>query len=459
MQYKSPIKILTHFLQKGENLKDISFIHLKKRVLAEFELSNKLTIRTSKGDFSKNEIINIFDSINDKTLNHHLIILEHPDLLYFLENNKIKDELIFDGSIYNEPDFVNFLSPFVANSIGLFFLSILKNDQPPFEITDFENLPILRKDEHLIKNRVIAFLENRINEIEQVQLLFGKTKELPVITNYFNTEFIHALNCLPSKHFNIERSLFIECGIDFIKAFLINKVDNYDYLKDIKYIQKQLSNLNVNDYLLEELLELTKFIYSYVPASKRRSDSRKGIAAVVIGFFIVILAIANNDNKKSHQLYDYSNPPWQKELNKQLNKMYQDDIDSLFMDIPRIRREENKNAFDSIGERLKEAIRNADSIRKLLDAQLIDTLLSKNKHLINNDSSLEIANTRIKDSLLSRKNTLTKKDSIFDTIQKRMNKKDLEVIRAILDSTRNDIKNNLNFIDSFVAPKNKTVNP
>lgn len=63
MQYLSPKTLFSIFNADSEAFTSLDFNQIKKRALAEFELSGKLTIKVNSKELSKNDILQLIDQI------------------------------------------------------------------------------------------------------------------------------------------------------------------------------------------------------------------------------------------------------------------------------------------------------------------------------------------------------------------------------------------------------------
>ncbi len=126
--YTSPLGFLKSF---GLEYETSNLNLLKKKLLAELDLSGKSTITIKNKEYTKHDIVNIADNLKDvKDLNFHQAILEDPFLLDFLELTILKyDGKIIKKTLYEEGQFIDWVSPYFLTAYTHFAHQIMaKND-------------------------------------------------------------------------------------------------------------------------------------------------------------------------------------------------------------------------------------------------------------------------------------------------------------------------------------------
>ncbi len=89
MSYKSPLHILESFDIDAIQLSHQEIIRLRKKLLAEFNLSGSTTIDINKREYTKDEIIGQIDTLkNLDDLESHLQLYKNKEILSFCEQPK-----------------------------------------------------------------------------------------------------------------------------------------------------------------------------------------------------------------------------------------------------------------------------------------------------------------------------------------------------------------------------------
>jgi len=86
----------------------------RKKLLAELELTGGDTVELNGRKFTKNELIDYFEELQQENIAAwHLAIAEDPVLLRFLQDAAINAGGLFrEAGIYDEPDFITWISPY-----------------------------------------------------------------------------------------------------------------------------------------------------------------------------------------------------------------------------------------------------------------------------------------------------------------------------------------------------------
>lgn len=177
MQYSSPFH---HFPQESiatlaDNPQQLRLI--RKRLLAEIELSNTQSIWVNGRELTKFDVINLFDSLqNEKNLELHLAIFMEKDLLDFLEKGRTPSAFSFthNPKLADEGN-IRFISPYYKETaFELLSKAFVKKSAIPFSVffsgthlmteqDTFDLYALLDKKLKLI-HHTLKRLENKIEE-------------------------------------------------------------------------------------------------------------------------------------------------------------------------------------------------------------------------------------------------------------------------------------------------------
>lgn len=87
MPYQSPLHILDSLQIQPDDLTPVTLNQLRKKILAEFNLKNEVTITIGKQQYTKDEVLKAIDRLKDvEHLNSHSLIFKNKPLLTWLEN-------------------------------------------------------------------------------------------------------------------------------------------------------------------------------------------------------------------------------------------------------------------------------------------------------------------------------------------------------------------------------------
>lgn len=134
MQYISPVPLLETLNGEQPDKKSISLA--RKKMLAELEL-NGGSVDINGGELSKNDIINLFDELQQgDNLSYHFAVANDAVLLRLLEYNIIeKGDRFNDNELYDGPQFIEWISPYFFNSFSIFARECLLGSQVSIKIS------------------------------------------------------------------------------------------------------------------------------------------------------------------------------------------------------------------------------------------------------------------------------------------------------------------------------------
>jgi hypothetical protein len=312
MQYQSPIKVLSSFLNEGEDFSKTDLNILKRRILAEFELSGNSTISTGEGEFSKNDILAIFEKQKTSDdFQYHLMIAGMPDILEFLEYNYVETIIKFDSPLFSDNKFLNFISPYLANSLGNFFAACILN--PEFNVKNAlqQSYPILPEHETYLLEPVYSAVDEIITAIEEIKPTLPSKENIPQAVSYFGHARIRVFNLLPQKYFTTAIDLYGSCGIDFIVEYLEKSGSRVVYNDDIKFIFRQMQKLQISGNVKSKIAAIEEFMSGYQSKAETSSSSSGAGRFVFFIIFVVItvlrLALSDSHSSRYNNYQDYSN--------------------------------------------------------------------------------------------------------------------------------------------------------
>jgi len=306
MQYKSPFGILTNFISGNESLINLDFALLKKRIFAEFELSGKTTIGNKGNEFSKNDFIQWFENIKKyKDFEHHILISDLPDLQLLLENNEIKKQLSFNNSHYQNNGFISFISPYLAESLGLFLSNQIKERKRPVKLEYQTKFPLLKEHEPILIEPVSLAIGEIITDINDMCSYFLPTESFPDTRVYFSDNIVATIGSLPGIYFSKETELYTRCGIELIHFLSKPTKNGIPQLSTAKYIQKQLLKIELNPEIRNKIKLQNIPNEDFAIKTKSKNDPGKGclktflliIGIIVISLFRWICKSSDNEQQ------------------------------------------------------------------------------------------------------------------------------------------------------------------
>lgn len=262
MKYLNPLSFLTKMNGGPVDMRDNAALSLlRKKMLAEVELSDDKLLKVDGQLFSKNDLLQFFDRLQSTQEGiYHQQIAADPVLLHFLETGGMRGR-IGDHALYQDAAFLFFIAPYYEPLFTVAILNSLKHQ----EVTMLEALfsgPLLLDGTHTTTSyrHVLRYLKSLDNELKAATetLNNGAAYSWKYLSRFANPTLIQQLNILPAE-FNKWRSDF---GISLINLALAI------YTKDFKQGMKVLA--------LAEVLHTTEYVQERVQVRKKELlDYRK----------------------------------------------------------------------------------------------------------------------------------------------------------------------------------------
>lgn len=132
--YRSPIRTFQELGISTENLDPNQLRIERKRLLLEIQISDTQTTQLADKELSKNDVIQLFDELERVShLDYHTAIFKHPVLLTLLEDYTVslvsikKEHKIFFDTQEEWDQFIDFISPYLANAIDKLLSKVIRN--------------------------------------------------------------------------------------------------------------------------------------------------------------------------------------------------------------------------------------------------------------------------------------------------------------------------------------------
>ena len=260
MKYLNPLAFLTKMNGGPVDLRDNAALSLlRKKMLAEVELSDDKLLKLDAQLLSKNDLLQFFDRLQStQELIYHQQVAADPVLLHFLETGEMTGR-IADHVLYKDADFLLFIAPYYEPLFTVAILNSLeKQDVPTMEYL-FSG-PLLLDGEHITASyrRVLRYLKTMDNQLKATteSINNGAAYRWKYLVHYAQPTLIRLLNILPNE-FNKWRS---DYGISLINLALAI------YTKDFKQGMKVLAlaeALHTTDYVQERVQVRKKELLVY----------------------------------------------------------------------------------------------------------------------------------------------------------------------------------------------------
>jgi len=337
--YRSPFRIVDANVIPTDNGALRSVLNLeKKKLLAEFEIAGSTSISFQGQELHRQDVLSLFEELNSPDIfGFHRAIWGDKDLLYFLEEAQVRiGHYWASNDLYDEPDFLQFISPYYALAYNKFLQAFLNNNRTLYEFdTLFRNGALIldAAADDAFRYATRYFLEKK-NELLVVSYKAknGEKIHLQELRQIFSDDQIYVLNHLPD-------------GFMALRYELTNILNNLCVVFDKKSLNKEAlavieraATIHQEDEELKNLVPANlRIIRSKQDKGIFRTNPNTGKRTINYGWIIFLLIIVirlgivgdacNNYSQKSEEvpilIYDSA-------INKQEIRKILNGEDSVF---------------------------------------------------------------------------------------------------------------------------------
>jgi hypothetical protein len=292
MQYLSPSTFSGETLSASLDIKAIQLA--RKKLFADLELSGGSTIELNGKAFTKNDIIQYFESLlKEDALSYHNAVGEDQVMLIFLEHAWIgRKEKFQNNSLYEDVQFIQWISPYFCNSFITFM-------EACFQAPDEEGLTALLNNRLLMTpgdiekcwEAVTRFIMNDIATLERYHTQ-GKTNNgagdvtLSQLRDLMDFHKIRIIQLLPVGRFASLRDKYALC---MQNACIVTFNNHIRYRSNVKTWMENAQLLAVTFEIKAQLGEKMEEMDAILaPAENQQSESG---GAAVVKFIIIALVI------------------------------------------------------------------------------------------------------------------------------------------------------------------------
>lgn len=306
MLYTSPFDILNLPTAELQQL-DKRMLQLKKKqLLAELQLQSGDVITLSGKEFTKNDIVALFEQLEqDDALSMHAAIAADPALLQFLQTGKINPGQKFNyNPLYQEPDFIAFVSPYYKEAFNRHILKALASNDYTRIAGIFGNPVLLTGEDYdHCFGKLHGYLEEKLHGVIQLKERFAANNrtDLSSLHDYYIYDWVNTLNKLPEEFANFREDYTIELynlAVDLWNGKRRNEARTLLYGIESIDASPHMKNL------IADLQRQTSHVQE--PASSGRSGGGSSMVWVVISLVIMAIRIGVTCNRSSNNnKYDF----------------------------------------------------------------------------------------------------------------------------------------------------------
>lgn len=288
MKYISPFKLLALDTVLSDS-KELGKI--KKQILAEFELAQETVIDIRGYTIEKTTALKLLDELeNPKVEAFHYNVFQDKNLLLFLEKG-VRGRFS-DNDIYNEADFLNFVSPYFREIYNL-------NQYRAFIKNDFNLIGKMASMRMLISNsdldgcyqKTCRLIVQKIEEIDTIGRNFNFRTTERTLSPYYNHQLINSLNALPkyfSPYLDRYASSLLTLAIEINNNHSQHRLA-YSIVREIRFVKA--SSL-VKSMIEEIYKQMPRYNEYEVPASSISDTSSNNYWKFIYPLVVICIFIA-----------------------------------------------------------------------------------------------------------------------------------------------------------------------
>lgn len=336
MAYQSPLHILEALNLSPDSLQASDIGRLRKKLMADFTLSQDITITIGNAEYSKDEVIKLLDNLAGlRQLDAHLAIFRNEDLLHFCEfpvNSQPGDVETTISGFAENPE----TPPHARHIIGQALLEALTGSLKQREYT-------LSVGWHKIIQTHFSDLKEQLDEAVIHHLIdTGEMLEAVNEVNYPQENIEKSLLFLTQKNWVEYLNFCMNDYRELIETLVAHVIDLTVRLQQTQQwfcykVGGETTNLNVNEELKKLLLSNYK-IYRANAHQKPKNGDTSIPWGWLIWILILGLRVCTSCDKNSTKYQSkYENGYQMESIKEYMNKagntkqpqMLPDNIDSL----------------------------------------------------------------------------------------------------------------------------------
>ncbi len=314
-------------LNVGQTLERKDLLLAKRRMLAEFELNNSSTIIVNKKEVSKNDVLLMFETLEDtEDLHFHSIVFKDEHLLFFLEHNDLLDKKpnlsqllpshsfnpILTNSIQPKftpveskfsisnddltEDFLYWISPYFAYSFKVASFNFFrKKDVPAFIALMQNNWYMSEDDKYDAFEPIMGLIESQDKRLDQIADNFS-IEDKTILEELASKQQIILLQNLPVKLFQHQINSYADnlmrCSVPIFNK--VNWTQALDMLDNAK-------SLPIEKETMDRVVDKENEMRGIMANAGKKSNSKDHSNIIFrIGFFLLFIVAKVICNNNSH---------------------------------------------------------------------------------------------------------------------------------------------------------------
>ena len=280
-QYISPLSVLPINAASGLAPKDLKLA--KHKLMAEFELTGSTTIPLAGKEFSRNDVLKLFDQLEQNGfLEFHVLVASDPGLLHFLTAHEIIIDQPFKlDPKTTTPEFNEWLTPYFCWAFKKGTLRMFRNVNPEeFEALILSPWWMSGNDEWEAWAGVDQYMQLMLRSLQEVNN--GKYHSVAQVNKYASYNFVWLLCNLPENRFGaLLNNYAFELMRMAIKEF--NNKKRESGFSILGYAK----SLRISGEMMQSLIDKEQEMQKIQNKNERTQSRNNAWVYVRVGLFIV----------------------------------------------------------------------------------------------------------------------------------------------------------------------------
>jgi hypothetical protein len=307
MLYTSPFEILDLPGTELQQMDKKALLLKKKQLLAELELQNGHSVIIKNKEFTKNDILSLFEQIeNGGAVEYHAAVAADPVLLNFLQKGSLRPGQKFSyNELYKDPAFIEFISPFYKAAFNQFVLKAVAGSNYDNTGAVFSNPMLLNgTDYDECLGKLHGYLEEKLQGVTVLKNSFAANRytDLSSLHSFYIYDWVLTLNSLPDDFGGYREDYAVELYNFVVDLWNGKKRDEATAM--LYGIQNIKTDGQVKK-LISDLLDKMSAAQQPADSSSGGGVSGGRIVWAVISIILVLLRVASTCNR-SNNSYNYN---------------------------------------------------------------------------------------------------------------------------------------------------------
>lgn len=309
MLYTSPFELLDLPAADLQQMDRRMLLLKKKQLLAELELADGNSLALKNKEFTKNDIITLFDQLeNGGQMEYHAAIAADPVLLQFLQTGQLRTGQRFSFSpLWQDESFLAFVSPYYKAVFNQHVLKALAAGNYEFIGAVFKNPVLLHgPDYDECYGKLHGYLQERLTKADELKQHFSNDRwtNISELHSFYIYDWISSLNNLPEDFSSFREDYCIVLYNFSVDLWNGKKKD--EAMSMLYGLQSLDSGVKMKGMVNEAIEKLSG---AQEAATSSDGPSTGRVIWFIVVFIIAVIRIANSCNRSSNNRYNYSEIP------------------------------------------------------------------------------------------------------------------------------------------------------